>query len=236
MHLFTSSLGSFTIHYPNRQEYRALKKEIFTQDCYYFESSAFAPKIIDAGAHIGLATLYFKQLYPFAQVTAIEPNPVAVNILQTNITTNHCSDVTIVAGKLAETPGTSEFFTDATADNWHSTASGQIGAWTGNQLDQKKALTVPNVLLADFLTEEIDFLKMDIEGAELAVLTATKEHLHKVKHLMVEFHPTKNQSLKELLTLLQEVGFSTTLWQDGKQIHSSPTHKNLVIVEGIQKN
>jgi hypothetical protein len=71
---YRTRLGSFSIIAPSREEYHALKRSIFTQDEYAFSSEEDAPVIIDAGAHIGIATLYFKWHYPQARITAIEPD------------------------------------------------------------------------------------------------------------------------------------------------------------------
>ncbi|MFZ1721277.1 MAG: hypothetical protein WAU07_02110, partial [Microgenomates group bacterium] len=56
----SSKVSNFTLFHANSEEYHQLKREIFTQDSYFFESDSPTPKIIDAGAHIGIATLYFK--------------------------------------------------------------------------------------------------------------------------------------------------------------------------------
>ena len=76
-----TKLNQYIVHYTTSQEYHELKREIFSQGIYYFEADNDAPVIIDAGAHIGLATLYFKSLYPDARITAIEPYPRSFELL-----------------------------------------------------------------------------------------------------------------------------------------------------------
>jgi FkbM family methyltransferase len=235
MQLLSSKLESFLVWYPNNQEYRNLKKEIFTQDTYYFESDQYAPKIIDAGAHIGMATLYFKKLYPFSQITAIEANPESVKILEKNISENNCREVTVIPSALSATKEKAQLFIDVSADHWNSTASFSQNTWAGTQDDQNTAIPVESVLLSEFLDTPTDFLKMDIEGAELAVLTAAKDKLHTIAHLIVEFHPTKQQTLEELLKLLHEAHFAVTLWQNGVTCALDSRPKGLVLVEAVQK-
>lgn len=55
----------------------------------------------------------------------------------------------------------------------------------------------------------IDFLKLDIEGAEFEVIASCKEYLKNVKNLFIEYHslPTEKQRLHELLQIVQEAGF-----------------------------
>lgn len=65
--------------------------------------------------------------------------------------------------------------------------------------------------LARILAEEapVDLLKLDIEGAELEVLTHCREALREVDHLFVEYHGRHDepQRLDELLALLRAAGF-----------------------------
>ena len=226
----SAKLQSYQIYFNNSEEYHHLKTEIFTHDTYYFETDNPAPLIIDAGAHIGLSTLYFKKLYPAARIIAIEPLPQNLALLEKNIWENQLADVTVIPAALSNQVGDQTFYADETDFQWWSTASFKSGAWNGIQ--KSAALTVPTRPLADFLTEPIDFLKMDIEGAEQLVLEAAQPHLHLIKHMMIEFHPTAGQSLPELVELLEKTGFTTTLWQDQQQVGSLGKRNNrLLLVE-----
>jgi hypothetical protein len=66
--------------------------------------------------------------------------------------------------------------------------------------------------------KHIDFLKLDCEGAEEAILLSTpKAYLQRVRKIAMEFHDQLTR-LKhdELRKLLQEAGFSTSLkWVQG---------------------
>src|SRR5258708_6810336 len=116
----SSKLAPFTIFYDHGEEYHRLKNEIFTQGVYYFETNSARPSIIDAGAHIGLATLYFKKMYPGAHVTAIEPNPRTFPLLEKNVFENQLNDVTTHQVALASESGIAEFFLDRTDEHWWS--------------------------------------------------------------------------------------------------------------------
>lgn len=211
-----------------------MKGEIFTQGVYFFETTNPQPLIIDAGAHIGLSTLYFKKIYPHAEIMAIEPNPLAFQILEKNIFENQLDDVHThqVALSDREDVGEVEFFMDKTDDQWLSTASFTSGAWTGTQ--ESKSILVPTALLSDFLTRPVDFLKMDIEGAEQPVLTAAQDKLHLIKQMIIEFHPLSHQSLQKLVQFLQDRGFQTKIWKDGKEIQPKRA-RGLSYIEAIRK-
>ena len=60
------------------------------------------------------------------------------------------------------------------------------------------------VRLNDLLNEEIDFLKIDIEGAELPVLKDCSDNLKNVKNLFVEYHGKYDEMFKlnEILEIL----------------------------------
>jgi len=198
----SSKLQKYTIYYKNSEEYHHLKKEIFTQDLYHFETDSSAPFIIDAGAHIGLSVLYFKQLYPASQIIAIEPNPESFKLLEKNMFENQIEGVTLINAALSDKSGQETLFLDETNEKWHSTAGFHKGSWTGTQRSEQ--ITVQSHTFSEFITQPIDFLKMDIEGVEQRVLSSSAESLPLIKEMIFEFHTHKSQSLKKLIELLKK--------------------------------
>ncbi len=211
----SSRLSNYTIYHNNSEEYHLLKREIFTSDLYYFETENPQPVIIDAGAHIGLSTLYFKQLYPGSQITALEPNPESFGLLEQNIFENQVDDVTTVQAALSDHNGEEQFFRDETSEWWHSTAGFHKGSWLGTQ--ESDEIIVQTHLLSEFVTGPVDFLKMDIEGAEQKVLTASQEILPLIKEMQIEFHTHKSQSLLKLVELLEKT-HTVELTKDTKEV------------------
>jgi hypothetical protein len=57
---------------------------------------------------------------------------------------------------------------------------------------------------------KVDFLKIDIEGAEWNVIQNISNELNKVEHLFLEYHgkTIETQKLSELLNILKNSGFS----------------------------
>lgn len=222
--MFTSKIGSQTVTYHHSEEFHRLKQEIFTQHSYYVELDTATPTIIDAGAYIGLTTLYFKKLYPLAHIIALEPNPQMIPLLEENIWQNNLSDVDVHQVALSTHDGETQLYIDETDETWYSTASIHPGAWNGQQ--QTTSLTVPCRPLTDFLTQPIDVLKMDIEGAELEVLTAAQAQLHLVKHLLFEFHPREDQTLDQIKHLLELTNFAVELERDGIPLTDSELRRH----------
>lgn len=197
----STRLGAYTVNYANLEEYHHIKREIFADHIYYFESENLDPLIIDAGAHIGLATLYFKKMFPSARIIAIEPNPTSFKLLEQNVWENELTNVQCINAALVDDDR--EFVTlhQDSADSWLMTTSIREGAWSGEQ--KTRPITVPACRLNSFLQEPVEMLKMDIEGSELKVLRGARTSLDLVKSLRMEFHATIPKSLKELQTILE---------------------------------
>src|ERR1041385_7511773 len=51
-----------------------LYHEVFAKDEYLFSCDTESPVILDCGANIGMATLFFKWLYPQSKISAFEPD------------------------------------------------------------------------------------------------------------------------------------------------------------------
>lgn len=210
-------LDNFTVHYHNKEELLVIKKEIFSQHCYFTELETATPRIIDAGAHIGMASLYFKKQYPGAAITAIEPNPENFELLEKNIWENNLSDVTCIQKALAPEKGALELHT---VPDWSSNTSLEKRGWDNRQ--QTEPITVQTIRLSSLLDQHIDILKLDIEGAELSVLEEAKHLLKHVKQIFVEYHATSSQSWQALTSLLKSHNFQLQYSKDGGTVRPHP--------------
>ena len=54
---------------------RYLYREVFAEREYWFATDNPRPVILDCGSNIGMAILFFKSLYPDAEIVAFEPAP-----------------------------------------------------------------------------------------------------------------------------------------------------------------
>lgn len=84
---------------------------MFVEQEYAFEPATPTPRIIDAGANIGMATLFFKTMWPEASVDAFEPSPASFRLLERNVTDNRLTNVRLHAAALAGRSGQVSFFT-----------------------------------------------------------------------------------------------------------------------------
>jgi len=226
-----TKLSHFTVHYSYGPEFHQVKKDIWSDHAYYFETANPEPIIIDAGAHIGLATLYWKKYYPQAQITAIEPNPHSRALLEQNIWENDLSEVTVIDRALSDQDKPITFFFPSNPTDWQLNSGLQPNAWNGQLEKTMDVHKVETIRLSSLLNQPIDLLKLDIEGAEQAVLLEGVDHLHNVKHLIMEFHPTASQSLDIITKTLKKAGFSEITYQQHNQIVDTPNLKQLVLIE-----
>ena len=175
-------------------------KEIFQEQIYRFKATNDHPLIIDCGSNIGLSIIFFKQLYPQSKIIAFEADPEVFKTLQMNLETFSYNDVEVYNKALWNQNEIIEFAVEG-ADCGKVNID-QIGS------DQPK-IKIPAICLSNFLSEPVDFLKIDIEGAETTVLQECRNQLDKVNNLFVEYHSFQNfpQTLDELLSILKNAGF-----------------------------
>lgn len=189
-----TNLVTKNFHFIDSESFINQYLEIFENQCLFFETNNQKPKIIDCGANIGVSISYFKRLYPEAQIIGFEPDPKVFKFLQENLRLCNNELVKII-NKAVWNEQTSINFLPDEADGGKITEEGQ--------------LTVKTVRLSDYLTERIDFLKMDIEGAEHEVLPSISNNLKNVKFLFLEVHLEYNtsQKLENILSILRSNGF-----------------------------
>lgn len=175
-------------------------EEIFEKQIYRFKAQTQNPVIIDCGANIGLSILYFKKLYPQSHIIAFEPDKKIFAVLKNNVQNCGFFDVSLVNKALWNSETILEFISEK-AD------AGRLSA-NSSKLDGEK-YKVSTVRLRDCLEQPVDFLKIDIEGAETQVIKDCFDLLSNVKNLFVEYHSFNKepQCLNVLINLLSEAGF-----------------------------
>ncbi|MFA4852424.1 MAG: FkbM family methyltransferase [Bacteroidales bacterium] len=173
--------------------------EIFKKCIYNFRAANNSPLIIDCGANIGLSIIYFKSLYPDSNIIAFEPDQNIFKTLSSNISSFNLKNVTLLNNAVWIEETTLDFSSEG-ADG------GRISTLAGDKTNNKiNALRLKDLLK----NKKVDFLKIDIEGAETIVLKDCEDVLHNVEHLFVEYHSFENkqQTLHELLAILHNANF-----------------------------
>ena len=185
----------------------------FIKDYENIETETFKKNIkkgdvvLDLGANIGYYTLIgAKIVRNEGKVFAFEPSPGNFKILKKNIEANGYKNVVAVQKAVSDKNGKIKLFLDRYSD-----ASNSIY----DVHDGKESVIVDSITLDDFLKNSgrIDFIKMDIEGAEGKALAGMSEILKRNKNLKIitEFNPVLLKGAgtdpKKYVELLQKNGF-----------------------------
>lgn len=178
--------------------------EILKEEIYKFKTTNERPVIIDCGANMGVSVLFFAKEYPNATIIAFEPEETIYDVLQKNIVSFQLNNVKLYNKAVWNSVTTLEFTTD------HG-----MGGSVTNTFSNQTPTKVETVRLADHLNQPVDFLKLDIEGAEYIVLKDCEHLLKNVQHIFVEYHSFINQEqkLEEVLVMLKRAGFRYHLKQ-----------------------
>jgi FkbM family methyltransferase len=156
--------------------------ELLVKDEYAFFGDLESPFfIIDGGANIGIASLYFLNRYPAARVVAIEPHPANCEICRKNLAP-YGERATLIQGAIWKDAG--RLVLDvARGEEWtisvRSGGSGQPGS--------VKAFTLPALIA--YGDGNVDLLKLDIEGSEKELFgPGAQEWLPAIRNIVIELH------------------------------------------------
>ena len=155
----------------------------------------FLPKIIvDAGANIGLTSLYFSNKYPHAKIISIEPENENFKFLELN--TQLHKNISVMKKALWCDAG--YIYLDKKLSN----DSHQVSV-NGIDTNKIETVTVQDIICLNSI-DKIDILKIDVEGAEKEIFSKNySDWLPKVKYLIVEQHDRlKSGCIKSLFSTL----------------------------------
>jgi len=158
--------------------------------------------IVDVGSNIGASILFWRHLYPRAQIYGFEPEPANFEILRKN--TEELRGVSIFNEALGDATGPMTLIHSPDPRNEGGWSLYQRGARGG---EAKATLTAfrSEEKLRQLGIEQIDILKVDTEGAERAVLRGLgRELLANTGYVCGELHGERDF---ELLDFLEQNGF-----------------------------
>jgi FkbM family methyltransferase len=154
--------------------------EIFVKNGLEFQTSTGSPRILDCGANIGAASLFFKRHYPGARITAFEADPELCAMTKRNLERNGAVDVEVVHAALWTSNGQISFRAEGSDSGMIDGLAGVVDA---------KTVPVPSLRLRDVIERDrVDLLKLDIEGAEGAVLADCLPVLDRVNAMVIDLH------------------------------------------------
>lgn len=172
--------------------------------------------VLDLGANIGLFTLlYARQVGPNGRVHAFEPGVQSFALLQTNAAINGYSNVTLYNKAVADQDGQAKFLLCTTGDSDNRLMD--------NSGEQREEIDIEVVRLDTlFGPNRVDFIKMDIQGAELLAMKGLREtcaHNPQLR-MLIEFSPATlidaGASPRDFLELCRSYGFNISILHEDR--------------------
>ncbi len=161
--------------------------------------------VFDVGSNVGTHALLAAKLAREGRVLAFEPGSHAYTALRKNVALNNIKNITIYNAAVS------------TGDiSWNLVQPGRSDEQSFLVPASENAPTLATVRLDDVMFEhhiqQIDFLKIDVEGAELLVLKSLGERLADVQRIFFENIPRImerfNYTQNELYAFLTQYGFT----------------------------
>lgn len=176
----------------------------------------------DIGVHFGYYTLLFAHLVgPSGKVFSFEPGPGNVINIKKGVRAGAFTNVTLTNALVSDIEGTHEFFMSGGG-------SGRDSIYAEAAQFAPK-VDVRSVMLDAFFKEatKVDFIKIDVEGAEQLVLKGAMSILRRLKpKLVIEISPKNFKAagygIEALTVPLREIGYSiSSINADGSTVVAS---------------
>ncbi len=167
------------------------------------ENIASGDVVADVGANIGLMTIFMAgKAGPSGKVFAFEPSPGNVSLLQKNISANNLKNVEVIPKAVSDKSSKIKLFLSDFNLGDHRIYDPEKSIkeldMNGAVYDKivsscRGALEVEAVALDDFFRQalKLDFIKIDVQGAEALVLAGMEKILHANPNIKIsmEFWP-----------------------------------------------
>ena len=161
--------------------------KIFAEQEYRFEAIKRPKVIIDAGANIGLTSIFFANEFPEATIIAIEPEESNFNLLKKNVTAY--PRVIPVRAALWHKNGPIQLIPHPVNSEWNKWGFQTHGLEEKNvkAVGEVPAMTVEKIM-RNYQIDFVDVLKVDIEGAEREVFSDASAWIDKIGMIIIELH------------------------------------------------
>jgi FkbM family methyltransferase len=167
--------------------------------------------IVDVGAGTGWETLFFSRSVGLCgRVISIEAHPRVFRCLSKMCAENRLENVTLLQAAVADREGEIQF-----SDSSEHEANSVIGVVSGIRVP----CTTLDYIFLSLGLPGIDFLKMNIEGAERPALSGMGEMVRKTKNVCISCHdflasgggPDELRTKADVIAFLKQNGFVVSL-------------------------
>ncbi len=183
---------------------RSTINEIFIHKNYPYTIGE-TDTIVDIGAHIGVFTVYAAKLAKKGAVYSFEPDPGNFSQLKKNVELNGLNNAKIFNEGIFSKEGTFDFY----VSDQHSGGNSMLKV-SGEKISAHFT-TLTSVMDSNKI-EQIDFLKIDTEGAEYDILLSTPaSYFSRISRIGLETHDWMTEQKGPVLKkFLEELGFSVS--------------------------
>src|SRR5229473_4122855 len=144
--------------------------------------------VMDAGAHHGLYTLLAsKRVGRKGRVIAIEPSLRECERLEKHLHINRCSNTELLPCALGEDPGEADLYLVDGIQDWYNSL--RPPAVDGPIRTVRVSVRRLDDVLGESGVSKVDFIKLDVEGAELSVLHGATKLLQRESTLLTPDSP-----------------------------------------------
>jgi FkbM family methyltransferase len=191
--------GTCLLHPPGRAGFVQTILEIWHEQNYapgWFYRPANTDVIIDAGANVGLFSIWIARQAPQCRVVALEPFEENFSYLQKNLSAARVQRATAYQTALGERSGWGQMVAQGPRSLDH-----QLVLDGDARLGEKRVrvISLPD-LIEQVGAQRIAFLKVDIEGAESVVFSNVKSStMSRIDHVAIEYHEHLCTGIAKLL-------------------------------------
>lgn len=191
--------------------------------------SPFIPRdaiVIDVGAHAGQFTKLFAKLARDGHVFAFEQGRYALSILRTVCKMHTLSNVTVLPYGLSDAEAMSELHVPIKRSGIVGFGLSHMGKADAKSRSESVSLTTLDAFVAAHAVKRIDFIKADIEGWELRMLSAARTSLRVFRPVLFleacdEFLLRAGDSLDSLQTFLREMDYKIYTCHQGETVEKA---------------
>jgi FkbM family methyltransferase len=195
-----------------------------------FEGRVYEPRrrlsaqprlVVDLGANIGAFSVWAGMRWSPEKIVAVEMEPENFTLLQENVGDNLGKQVLALQAAIWDCEGSVRIRRHPINTGMHEV------------LPEAGEMEVPSLTLRSLLAaagaDRIDFLKVDIEGAEARLFTPANAELFstRVRRVAAELHPNKGVEVDEIVRYLGAAGFEA-------EIRKQPTNR-AVMMEAVNR-
>jgi len=195
----------------------------------WLRAVAQANVVLDIGANTGLFSFAAAAQNKNVKIYAFEPLPRVAEILRENAELNPQSRVTVVERAVSDEPGVARIF-DPGGDQPASASLRSDFLSTDTEPVDVATVSIDS-FLADDGVEQVDLIKLDVEGVEELALHGMRKTLQKYKPAIFMEMVDERPALVDAIRELTEMGYQiVSLTNDPQKSRTSLGHERNVLL------